>query len=287
MTQWTPWSCACAPLPHAGHHEGSAGKYAPCRSQGLYQRHRLRRLPDQKGLPFRDAYKLTGCMVADCIAQDKTLEELTLEQFQQYSPLFAPDIYARPSTWYTAARTARATAAPAPPVSSSRSGRHWSSWPPGRRPTHERAGIHRRFLRHHRPAHRRPAGRPGRDPAAAPAGKPAQGADRPADAINSADLAFLCLPDAASREILPLLRPDVKVLDTSTAFRTAPGWVYGFPELRGQSSASSSPAGWQCPAATPADSSPGTAPGGAGTGAAGVSLQLHRLIRVQRRRQKR
>ena len=55
-----------------------------------------------------------------------------------------------------------------------------------------------------------------------------------ADAINSADLAFLCLPDAASREILPLLRPDVKVLDTSTAFRTAPGWVYGFPELRGQ-----------------------------------------------------
>lgn len=46
-----------------------------------------------KGLPFRDAYKLTGCMVADCIAQDKTLEELTLEQFQQYSPLFAPDIY--------------------------------------------------------------------------------------------------------------------------------------------------------------------------------------------------
>ena len=47
----------------------------------------------KKGLPFRDAYKLTGCMVADCIAQDKTLEELTLEQFQQYSPLFAPDIY--------------------------------------------------------------------------------------------------------------------------------------------------------------------------------------------------
>lgn len=52
--------------------------------------------------------------------------------------------------------------------------------------------------------------------------------------INSADLAFLCLPDAASREVVPLLRPDVKVLDTSTAFRTAPGWVYGFPELRGQ-----------------------------------------------------
>lgn len=47
----------------------------------------------KKGMPFRDAYKLTGCMVADCIAQDKTLEELSLEQFQQYSSLFAPDIY--------------------------------------------------------------------------------------------------------------------------------------------------------------------------------------------------
>ena len=55
-----------------------------------------------------------------------------------------------------------------------------------------------------------------------------------AKVINSADLAFLCLPDAASREVVPLLRPDVKVLDTSTAFRTDPNWVYGFPELRGQ-----------------------------------------------------
>lgn len=52
--------------------------------------------------------------------------------------------------------------------------------------------------------------------------------------INSADLAFLCLPDDASREVVPLLRPDVRVLDTSTAFRTSPDWVYGFPELRGQ-----------------------------------------------------
>ena len=55
-----------------------------------------------------------------------------------------------------------------------------------------------------------------------------------AKVINSADLAFLCLPDAASKEVVPLLRPDVKVLDTSTAFRTDPNWVYGFPELRGQ-----------------------------------------------------
>lgn len=55
-----------------------------------------------------------------------------------------------------------------------------------------------------------------------------------AKVINSADLAFLCLPDAASREVMPLLRPEVKVLDTSTAFRVDPAWTYGFPELRGQ-----------------------------------------------------
>ena len=55
-----------------------------------------------------------------------------------------------------------------------------------------------------------------------------------ASVINSADLAFLCLPDAASREVMPQLRPDVKVLDTSTAFRTDPAWDYGFPELKGQ-----------------------------------------------------
>ena len=55
-----------------------------------------------------------------------------------------------------------------------------------------------------------------------------------AAAINATDLAFLCLPDAASKEVLPLIGPQVKVLDTSTAFRTAPGWVYGFPELHGQ-----------------------------------------------------
>lgn len=55
-----------------------------------------------------------------------------------------------------------------------------------------------------------------------------------AKVINSADIAFLCLPDAASREVMPLVSPDVKILDTSTAFRTSDGWDYGFPELRGQ-----------------------------------------------------
>ena len=47
----------------------------------------------KKGMPFRDAYKLTGCMVSDCIAKDKTLEELTLDEFKGYSDLFEKDVY--------------------------------------------------------------------------------------------------------------------------------------------------------------------------------------------------
>ena len=49
--------------------------------------------------------------------------------------------------------------------------------------------------------------------------------------INESDLSFLCLPDDAAREVVPLLRPDVRVLDTSTAHRTNPDWLYGLPEL--------------------------------------------------------
>ena len=48
----------------------------------------------KKGMPFRDAYKCTGTMVAACIAADKTLEELTLEEFKQYSELFERDVFA-------------------------------------------------------------------------------------------------------------------------------------------------------------------------------------------------
>lgn len=50
--------------------------------------------------------------------------------------------------------------------------------------------------------------------------------------MNSVDIVFLCLPDAAAREAVTLIEnPAVKVLDTSTAHRTSPAWAYGFPEL--------------------------------------------------------
>ena len=50
--------------------------------------------------------------------------------------------------------------------------------------------------------------------------------------MNACDIAFLCLPDAAAREAAALARsPGLTVIDTSTAHRVAPGWVYGFPEL--------------------------------------------------------
>ena len=55
------------------------------------------------------------------------------------------------------------------------------------------------------------------------------------EALNGADVAFLCLPDAASIEAVSMIEnPATVVIDTSTAHRVAPGWTYGFPELPGQ-----------------------------------------------------
>lgn len=53
--------------------------------------------------------------------------------------------------------------------------------------------------------------------------------------LNAADLTFLCLPDAAAKEAVALIENEkTRVIDCSTAHRTSPGWVYGFPELTGQ-----------------------------------------------------
>ena len=55
------------------------------------------------------------------------------------------------------------------------------------------------------------------------------------DALLSADLAILCLPDDAAVEAVAFAEgSEVKIIDASTAHRTAPNFVYGFPELPGQ-----------------------------------------------------
>lgn len=55
------------------------------------------------------------------------------------------------------------------------------------------------------------------------------------EAINASDVTLLCLPDEAARESVSLLHSKhTRILDTSTAHRTQPGWAYGFPELSPQ-----------------------------------------------------
>ncbi len=56
-----------------------------------------------------------------------------------------------------------------------------------------------------------------------------------AEAINSADIVFLCLPDDAARQAVIFVKNDkTAIIDTSTAHRTNDDWVYGFPELTGK-----------------------------------------------------
>ena len=47
----------------------------------------------RKGLPFRDAYKVSGKIVSECIKEDATLEELPLEKYKAFHELFENDIY--------------------------------------------------------------------------------------------------------------------------------------------------------------------------------------------------
>src|SRR5258707_1253070 len=51
--------------------------------------------------------------------------------------------------------------------------------------------------------------------------------------INRADVVILCLPDDAAREAVGFIDNDkTRVIDASTAYRTAEGWAYGFPKLK-------------------------------------------------------
>lgn len=47
----------------------------------------------KKGLPFRSAHEVIGKLVAYCVAYNKTLDELTMEEYHQFSDIFAEDVY--------------------------------------------------------------------------------------------------------------------------------------------------------------------------------------------------
>ncbi|MES2443493.1 MAG: N-acetyl-gamma-glutamyl-phosphate reductase [Pseudomonadota bacterium] len=68
--------------------------------------------------------------------------------------------------------------------------------------------------------------------------KARKNAKKRGEALNAADFVILCLPDDAAREAVELVtNPAVRIIDASTAHRTADGWTYGFAELEPSQSA--------------------------------------------------
>ena len=65
----------------------------------------------KKGMPFRDAYTTVGKLVYYCTQQGKTLEQLSLAELQDLSPLFGEDVYTGAGSARPAWSSARATAA--------------------------------------------------------------------------------------------------------------------------------------------------------------------------------
>ncbi|EJL24518.1 N-acetyl-gamma-glutamyl-phosphate reductase [Novosphingobium sp. AP12] len=61
-----------------------------------------------------------------------------------------------------------------------------------------------------------------------------------AEALNDADFVILCLPDDAAKAAVGMIANDrTRVIDASSAYRTAPGWAYGFPEVTGRDAVAS------------------------------------------------
>lgn len=61
-------------------------------------------------------------------------------------------------------------------------------------------------------------------------------------AYEEADFVFMCLPDAAAKEAAPMAEAcHTRIIDASTAHRTAEGWVYGFPEISGTETIEAAP----------------------------------------------